>query len=135
MVIGHVDLPHLRTAPNVYRPRNAIDPALGHASDVVGVDVQADDAVPDGRGIVRAARAQGLGQHDAGSPVDHTIRLRGALIHRNAPAYEVGPNFDELDAQSLGSGGNVGGGQYVGADGLGPNCHDNAGLIQNKATS
>jgi hypothetical protein len=67
--------------------------------------------------------------------MNHAIRLDGALIDRDASAYEIRANFDELDAQSLGSGGNVGGGQYLGADGLGPNCHDNALLIQNKATS
>jgi hypothetical protein len=119
----------------VYRPRNAIHPTLGHASDVVGIDVQADNSVADGRGIVCATGAQGLGQHDARPSVDDTIRLDGALIDRDASAYEIRTNFDELNAQSLSSGGNVGGGQYLGADGLGPNCHDNALLIKNKATS
>jgi hypothetical protein len=67
--------------------------------------------------------------------MNHTIRLDGALVHWDAPTYEIGANVDELDAQSLGRGSYVGGGQYLGADGLGPNCHDNALLIQNKASS
>jgi hypothetical protein len=57
--------------------------------------------------------------------MDHAIGLAGAVVYRIAAANEIRPDFDKLDAQSFGGGVNVGRGQNVGADGFGPNRHDN----------
>ena len=55
MVIGHIDLPDVCAATHVYRSCDAVDPTFSNASDMVGVDVKANDAVPDGRRIISAA--------------------------------------------------------------------------------
>jgi cob(I)alamin adenosyltransferase len=63
IVVVHVDVPDLRAAPDVHRPRDAGDPAAARALEVVGIDVQPDHIKPLGQHMPGGDRTQGFSQH------------------------------------------------------------------------
>ena len=81
------------------RPGDAVDIARRHRANVVGVDLEADAALP---GVIDAEGCgpggERLGQHHRGAAVQDPGGLAGALVDRHAPLHIVVAGLDQLDA-------------------------------------
>src|SRR5688572_15358537 len=99
LVVAQVDLPDMRGASDVNRARDAGHPALADAAQVVGIDLQADRAVPRRRGASRAAGAEHLGEQDGYAAMQDPHRLARARIDRRPGAQEVVAHLEKLDAE------------------------------------